>query len=201
MVKRVWASPKLGGMRTIEWYGQQVPWPENTLAVETRAVAPGINLNYDEFTPDALEASAPSFEGCPVYVDHVYQLTDSTESFWPDGMDRSRSRGQVGAWHLDENDVLSLLIFVDKKWEQLCQALLSGAVNSVSMGCECDTYCSVCGKLFSDDAPCAHCPQLIGMPTDDGPVHDVLERIRFTEISFVFDPAEPSALIWDVLDD
>jgi hypothetical protein len=36
--------------------------------------------------------------------------------------------------------------------------------------------------------------------TSDGYAYDVLSDIQFEEISFVFDPADPTALIWLVKD-
>ena len=171
----------------VEFLGSVYPIPEGFIAVCTRAVKPDVpNLNGDLFPTGELRKAAKTYDGCQmVFVNH------ETED---EGVDRAFSRGFVEAEGFDDSGTLCLLIMVSKEFPQLIEALETGGVNAVSMGCEAEVKCGICG---SD-----HCPHLsyLGCMTSDGYAYDVLSDIQFEEISFVFDPADPTALIWLVKD-
>ena len=172
--------------------------PDNMIGVVTRAVSPIMNLNYDEFTPEELSQACNTFIDKPVFVDHTYLYTDGSDITLANnqGMDLNRSRGHVEDAMIDETGTIQLLIYVDRDYTLLCDLLTSGAINAVSMGCDCLTTCNICDMIVDEENPCAHYPALLGAQYWDGNiVHDVLHHIQFTEISFVFDPADPSALI------
>lgn len=176
-------------MSTISFFGEIYHIPRGYIAVATRAVSSDApNRNGDLFTPENLTEAAPTYEDCErVFVDHV---TDDGQS---SGVDRVYSRGYVRAWHMSDG-VLYLLIFVSKKFPELCDALATGKINAVSMGCECNFICGICGAHDG----CEHTAYL-GLDTTNGYAYDILTNIEFKEISFVFEPADPSALIYKVV--
>lgn len=171
----------------IDFLGTDYKIPEGYIAVCVRAVsADSPNLNGDMFPLEELEKAQYSYVGCQnVFVDHVTEDTDEG---------RVVSRGYVGAEGIDDTGCLDLLIFVSKEFPKLCSALLNGEINAVSMGCECEAVCGLCGRN-----DCIHLDYL-GLNTTDGYVFDILSQIQFEEISFVFEPADPTALIWEVVD-
>lgn len=177
------------------------------LYVTTRAISSRVNANHDGWPPEELRRAYMTFVGRPVYVDH-------------NNWDLKRSRGVVIDAKLYENKLASghedvwveLLIEVDANaFPKLAKSILAGDVDAVSMGADVEyTVCSVCGNQAHDVLQyCAHIPQLKGRMID---TVDKLssKRIRklcyedcygvsFFEISFVFDPADESALITDVM--
>lgn len=171
----------------VEFLGSEYEIPEGYIAVCTRAVKPDVpNLNGDLFPSDQLEIAAKTYDGCQmVFVNH------ETED---EGIDRAYSRGYVEAEGFDDTGTLCLLIMVSKEFPNLIKALETGGVNAVSMGCEAEVECGICGKSY--------CPHLsyLGCMTSDGYAYDILSDIAFEEISFVFEPADPTALIWLVKD-
>src|SRR3990170_8486957 len=176
------------------------------LYVTTRAISSRVNANYDGWPPEELRQAYGTFIGRPVYVDH-------------NNWDLKRSRGVVidsklyesklGSGH--EDVWVQLLIEVDAQaFPKLAQSILDGDIDAVSMGADVEyTVCSVCDNRAHDVLQyCAHIPQMKGREIDTFD-HVSSKRIRklcyedcygvsFFEISFVFDPADESALISDV---
>lgn len=195
-------------MAEIEFWGDVYEVPEGYLCVHTRAVSGGergLNRNFDYFPSDELEAAAHTYDGCDlVFVDHTYTFTDDDADEYDDGIDRSRTRGYVMAQHYDpESDALYLLIAVDKGFRALADLILDGSIASVSMGCTCRTFCSICGGEFDDMTPCecGACPTFIGTVRGDELVYDVLRDISFYEISILCETqADPAALFVEVVD-
>lgn len=194
-------------MAEIDFWGETYEVPEGHVCVHTRAVSGGeggLNRNFDYFPSDELEKAAPTYDGCDlVFVDHHYQFTDDLDSY-DDGIDRSRTRGYVMAQHYDpETDAIYLLIAVDKRYHELSELILDGSIASVSMGCTCRTYCSICGGEFDDVNPCecGACPTYIGTMHGNDIVYDVLRDIEFYEISVLAETsADPKALFVEVVD-
>lgn len=194
-------------MASIDFWGETYEVPRGYVAVHTRAVTAGdggLNRNFDFFPSDELEKAAPTYEGCDlVFVDHTYTFTDDQNEY-EDGIDRSRTRGYVAAQHYDpDTDALYLLIMVDKHFRSLTDYILDGSIASVSMGCTCRTFCSLCGGEFDDWNPCecGACPTFIGTVRGDELVYDVLRDISFYEISVLAEiSADAHSLFVKVVD-
>lgn len=175
------------------------------LYVTTRAISSRVNSNWDGWPPDELRKAYKSFIGRPVYVDH-------------NNWDLRRARGVVLDAKLHENKLASghddvwieLLIEVDAKaFPKLAQAILNGDIDAVSMGCDVGyTICNVCGNKAHDVLQyCEHIPHQKGklVPVRDAKTGSVIKKlcyeicydVSFFEISFVFNPADESALISD----
>ena len=176
-------------MSSIGFCGKSYDIPSGYYAVATRAVTAGVpNLNRDYFPPEVLEDAADTYIGCEkVFVDHRTDFDDTNPH-----LDKTYSRGYVKDAVYDEG-VLYLLIFVSKKFKELAEAIISGEINAVSMGCECSITCSICG---AED--CSHLRDLAEGVLDEG-MYELLSDVEFVEISFVFEPADPSALIYKVV--
>lgn len=135
---------------------------------------------------------------------HTYTYHDDDPSNYEDGIDRSRTRGFVVAQHYDaETEDLHLLIAVDKRYKSLCDLILDGSISTVSMGCQCDLFCSVCGGEFDEmhSCECGACPNFIGTVNVDGDlVYDILRNVDFYEISILAEEqAEPRAVFYEVV--
>lgn len=183
------------------------------LYVTTRAISSRVNANYDGWPPEELRRAYQTFVGRPVYVDH-------------NNWDLKRSRGVIIDAKLYENKLASghedvwveLLIEVDANaYPKLAKALIpdpvTGAadIDAVSMGADVEyTVCSVCANVAHDVLQyCAHIPQMKGREIDtfDKQSNKKIRKlcyedcygVSFFEISFVFDPADESALISDVM--
>ena len=178
-------------MSNIKFNGKIYDIPENYCAVATRAVsADRKNLNGDYFPADVLERAVSTYVDCQkVFVDHVTDIPEESAG----DIDRTVSRGYVRD-AVFKNDTIYLLIYVNKKFPQLCQSLLSGGINAVSMGCMSSVTCGICGAI--DD--CQHIRNLQSGDMNHGE-YEILDDVEFIEISFVFDPADPTALIYKVV--
>lgn len=187
-----------------EFFEKEYDIPDGYLAVKTRACSARINVNLDCFEKTELEKAWLTYEGCTnVFVEHTYTKTDDDPAKYDDGIDRSRSRGYVAAVHYDADEsVVYLLLAIDKAYEELCDLIIDGSLGAVSMGCNCTLYCSNCGGEFDDCHPCEcrACPNLIGTQIDGHLVYDIMRDVNFYEISIVAEPADQTALFYEVID-
>ena len=187
-----------------EFFEKEYDIPDGYLAVKTRACSARINVNLDCFEKTELEKAWLTYEGCTnVFVEHTYTKTDDDPAKYDDGIDRSRSRGYVAAVHYDADEsVVYLLLAIDKAYGELCDLIIDGSLGAVSMGCNCTLYCSNCGGEFDDCHPCEcrACPNLIGTQIDGHLVYDIMRDVNFYEISIVAEPADQTALFYEVID-
>lgn len=167
---------------------------------ETRAISARINQNYDGFTSAELKKSYKSFLGKPIYVNHANE-------------DPDRTRGRVVATRYAEDGddkYIAVIQEVDAvKYPKLAQELIEGGLDSVSMGCSAErTVCSYCGNeargMFD---MCAHVLNSKGQVLrrmGAGGMEDVLVYencldLGFFELSYVFDPADETAVVGNVV--
>lgn len=195
-------------MASIDFWGETYEVPTGYVAVHTRAVTAGdggLNRNFDFFPSDELEKAASTYDGCDlVFVNHTYTFTDDDASDYDDGIDRSRTRGYIMAQHYDQDsDALYLLVAVNKRFHELTDLILDGSIGSVSMGCTCHTFCSICGGEFDDVNPCecGACPTFIGTVRGSDLVYDILRDISFYELSLLCETsADAHSLFVEVVD-
>lgn len=172
------------------------------LYVATRGISSRVNANFDGWPAEEIRKSYRTFIGRPIFVDHH-------------NYDSSRARGVVldALIHDDKlasghDDVWAeLLVEVDAQtFPRLAQAILGGDIDAVSMGADVQrTICSACGNIAYEPSQfCAHIPAMKGKVVEvfdktSGRKKSVMvwedcEGINFFELSFVFDPADESAL-------
>lgn len=168
---------------------------------KVRAISARINQNFDGWPSEELKKSYRTFLGKPVFVNHVND-------------DPRKARGVVVAARFVENGddkFIEVIQEVDAdKFPKLAHELISGGLDSVSMGAEARICkCSYCGNEASDMlSMCSHVlskkGQVLGRVNDDGTQEDVLiyeecRDISFFELSYVFDPADETAVVSNVL--
>ena len=168
---------------------------------KVRAISARINQNYDAWPSDELKKSYRTFLGKPVFVNHVND-------------DPRKARGVVVAARFVENDddkYVEVIQEVDAdRFPMLAHELVTGGLDSVSMGAEARICkCSYCGNEANDMLTmCSHVlgqkGQILGKVNEDGTREDILvyeecRDISFFELSYVFDPADETAVVSNVL--
>lgn len=171
------------------------------LYVAVRAISSRVNQNFDAFPSSELEAAYGTFMSRPVFVNHHND-------------DPSRTRGKVVASRYMEsgNDkYIKLVIEVDAvNFPRLAREIVSGNIDSVSMGTDVQrTICSYCYNVAETPLDfCSHVQnnkgQVLERTSSTGKVESVLvyeecRDLNFFEISFVFDPADETAVASEVL--
>lgn len=198
--------------RIAQWLAEKnISTQPGFLYVTTRAISSRVNANYDGWPPDQLKLAYGTFSHRPLFVDH-------------NNWDVTRARGVILDTELhgdsklagrDDDVWVELLGEVDAQaFPKLGAAILAGDIDSVSMGADVEyTVCSVCDNKAHDVMQyCAHIPQMKGRWIPTGKRTASGNQIKklcyedcffgpnsgFFELSFVFDPADESALHTDV---
>lgn len=169
--------------------------PEYLYSV-VRAISARVNQNFDGFPSGELKKAYATFRGKPVFVNHHND-------------DHRRTRGMIvdSAYHEDGNDkYVKLLIEIDaRNFPRLASKIASGELDSVSMGTDVEfTRCSYCNNVaYEIDDFCSHVRNSKGKrlarKNPDGSIDRVLvyescHGLNFFEISYVFDPADETAI-------
>lgn len=165
-----------------------------------RAISARINKNFDGFPSVELQKAAHTFQGRPVFVNH-------------NNSDPERTRGVILAsqYHASDSDPhITILPEVDAlTFPKLAGDIASGNMDSVSMGCDVDnSTCSYCGNVATTaEQFCDHILNNKGHEltklVDGRPkktlVFEICRGLNFFEISFVFDPADETAVMQEVI--
>jgi len=165
-----------------------------------RAISARINKNFDGFPSVELQKAAHTFQGRPVFVNHNNQ-------------DPERTRGVILAsqYHgLSEDPHITILPEVDAQtFPNLARDIINGDMDSVSMGCDVDnSTCSYCGNVATTaEQFCDHIlnnkgqelTKLVNNQPKRILVFEICRGLNFFEISFVFDPADETAVMQDLL--
>lgn len=166
----------------------------------TRAISARINQNYDGFPAEELRKAYKTFLGKPVFVNHVNE-------------DPSKARGRVvGARYVENGDDKFIEVIQEvnaAKFPKVAKELVEGGLDSVSMGCSAErTICSFCGNVAVGMFDmCAHVLNAKGRKlrrsangaTQDVLVYEECRDLGFFELSYVFDPADETAVVSTVL--
>lgn len=165
-----------------------------------RAISARINKNFDGFPSAELQKAAHTFQGRPVFVNH-------------NNSDPKRTRGVILAsqYHgLSEDPHITILPEVDAlTFPNLAGDIINGNMDSVSMGCDVDnSTCSYCGNVATTaEEFCDHIlnnkgqelTKLVNGQPKRILVFEICRGLNFFEISFVFDPADETAVMQDLL--
>ena len=164
-----------------------------SLLVETRAISARTNQNYDTFPSKELKDAYQTFKGKPVFVNHTND-------------DPGRTRGRIAtSQYLSNGDdkYISLLIEQDAKaFPKMARSIASGELDSVSMGTDVQfTRCSACDNIaYEIEDFCNHVKfrkgsKVNGINGKRVLVSEFCHKLSFFEISFVFDPADTTAVV------
>lgn len=163
-----------------------------------------INNNLDCWSREVIKKSYKTFIGSHNFVEHV-QVEELSKGRIIDAVLRD-----VG-----ESLYVDILVATDKKHKDLVDQIVSGDMNSMSMGCSVDfTICTKCGHVASDDTEmCQHIKYEKGNTFYDeqGHKHRVAELcghgdtgetggVTFIEASWVKVPAFKGAVARNTLE-
>ena len=144
------------------------------------------NLNYDMLPHSELKDCYRTFIGAYNYLNH-------------DNQDPAKARGAViDAKYHDEDPedrwIECLIEMDEERCPKLCSLVRSGEIDTVSMGCNVEsTTCSVCGNVA--EYPFQYCEHVQQKGREFGGklAYEVCNGIDFFELSWVYDPADPTA--------
>ena len=174
---------------------------EGTIVTEVRAISARINQNFDAWPSEELKAAHHTFVGKPVFINHHNH-------------DPDRARGRVVASRYvdagEHDRYVQVLQEVEaSRFPMLAKELMEGGLDSVSMGAEArEVECSYCANVSTSpfDA-CEHIPlkgsylqrRTASGTKEDVLVYEICRKISFFELSYVFEPADETAVASNVL--
>lgn len=144
------------------------------------------NLNDDMLPHDELKTAYKTFIGKPMYFEHKNYDLDRARGFVLDA--RYHDEDPEDLW-------IEVLMEMDEvSFPELCRLIRSGELDTVSMGCNIVfSECSVCGQQFYDDSNfCIHLKNK-GQMFDGVRAYEICHGIEFFELSWVVNPADPTA--------
>lgn len=172
------------------------------LYTQVRAISARINQNFDAWPSEELKKSYRTFLGKPVFVNHANE-------------DPEKARGKViAARYVEAGDdkYIEVIQEVDaKRFPKLAREIREGGLDSVSMGVEAGiTKCSYCGNTATDEPEfCEHVRHHKGeyLPRRNAKtgrnenvlVYENCYKLGFFELSYVFEPADETAVVSRVL--
>lgn len=175
---------------------------EGFIYTQVRAISARINQNYDGWPSQELKKSYKTFIGKPVFVNHQ-------------NFDPSKARGKViAARYVEAGDdkYIETVMEIDaQRFPKLAHEIKTGGMDSVSMGVEAGfTICSYCGNKAVDVPEfCAHVKYHKGQvlprrnertgSTEDVLIYEKCYKLGFFELSYVFDPADETAVVSRVI--
>jgi hypothetical protein len=184
---------KTGGVVARDW--EFLP---GFLYTQVRAISARVNQNYDGWPSAELKKSYRSFVGKPVFVNHQNE-------------DPDLARGRVVAARYVErgrDKYIETVMEIDaKRFPKLAKEIISGGLDSVSMGVEAGfTICSVCDNKATDVFDmCKHIKFRKGEKMRNEKtgkntlVYENCFKLGFFELSYVFDPADETAVVSRVI--
>ena len=185
--------------------------------VRVRAISSRVNKNHDGWPSSELEKSWRTFIGKPIFVDHhnsdpkrargvivdaALHIEDEKTSSLDPYYSAAPANHLPATW-------IELLLEVDaKKFPKLAKAVVDGDIDGVSMGANVEmSKCSHCGnEATTPEQFCKHVQSKgayfdYHLPNGQKIAKKSYEDcygVGFFEISFVFDPADETALVSDI---
>ena len=165
---------------------------------KVRAISARINQNYDAWPSKELRKSYKTFLGKPCFVNH-------------NNFDPGLARGRVVAARYIEKGADKYIEVIQEtdgqRYPKLGTELKTGGLDSVSMGVEAGfTVCSYCNNRATDvfdmcDHVKFHKGSYLPDPQTGEPklVYENCYKLGFFELSYVFDPADETAVVSQVV--
>lgn len=185
---------------------------DDYLYVRCRAISSRVNKNNDGWPSEELSKAHKTFENRPIFVDHnnddpkrtrgvivasdLHVETDKEAALDP-YYSSAPENHKPPTW-------IELLLEVDAKtYPKLAERIEKGELDAVSMGANIETStCSVCAhEAATPSEYCKHIKQkglTFEVTSENGEkikkkAYEDCYGVNFFEISFVFDPADPTA--------
>lgn len=206
-------SPEYSGLSKFAALQDGVREEDGYLYVRCRAISSRVNKNNDGWPSEELANGYKTFEARPIFVDHNNSDPRRTRGVIVDSTLHVEDADKVSA--LDpyyasapENHKpptwIELLLEVDADtYPKLAEKVKTGEIDAVSMGANIDrSVCSVCANEAATPSEyCNHIKQkglTFEITSDNGEkikkkAYEDCYGVNFFEISFVFDPADPTA--------
>lgn len=184
------------------------------LYVRTRAISSRVNKNNDGWPSEELAKAYKTFVGRPVFVDHNNSDPKRTRGVIVDSklhVEDDEKTSALDPYYSTAPDNhkpptwVEILIEVDAKtYPKLAKAIKNGDVDATSMGANIDrSICSVCANEAT--SPSEYCDHIkkkgvtFEITADNGEKiqkksYEDCYGVNFFEDSFVFDPADETAL-------
>jgi len=153
------------------------------------------NNNGDCFCHDELTRFSPThrcmvfqtFRNDPLHIEHAASNPKTARGYLPDAHYVTDVQ--------DDKHVLTVVAMDTTKDSPLAEGLLSGDVDSFSMGCICDAVrCSYCNKTAKSDRDlCDHLKWYKMSKLDGQLVYEDCLGVEYQELSVVGNPADPKA--------
>lgn len=192
------------GVKTgsVEEYGQTVTRKFKDYRIK-ESCDKYINNNLDAWSREVLLKSYKTFIGSYNFVEHV-QIENLSKGRIIDAVARD----------IGDSVYIDILVATDRKHTDLVEAIESGKMSSMSMGCSVDfTICTKCGHVAADETEmCQHIKYEKGNTFFDeqGKQHRVAELcghheagntggVTFIEASWVGTPAFPGAVMRNII--
>jgi hypothetical protein len=150
----------------------------------------GDNFMHDELTRFSTNHRClvyETFRNDPLHVEHLADNPKTARGYLPDAHYMTADT--------KDKHVLTVVAMDTTKDPALAEGLLSGEIDSFSMGCICDAVrCRKCGKTAHSDRDLCDCLRWYKMATIDGQlVFEDCLGVEFQELSVVGNPADPKA--------
>lgn len=149
-----------------------VRWPDFRIKPECEDI---INNNGDAWERSLLLSTYRTFIGAQNYLEHI-QIPELSKGFIVDAVARD----------LGKTCYVDILVATDRKHSKLISDILSGEMNSFSMGCiSLFTTCTKCGNVAADDSQLCPCILYEGkhsVYTEDGQKYKIAELIGHTSV-------------------
>lgn len=188
--------------------------------VRVRAISSRVNKNNDGWPSNELKKSYKTFIGKPLFVDHHNHDPKLARGVVVDAqlhIDEDTAKvskhdpyyASAPEEHLPATWVELLLEVDAKTYPKLAKSIVEGDIDGVSMGANVEwTKCSHCGNVaHTPEEYCTHVrskgahfdytDSKTGKKTSKRAYEDCYD-FGFFELSFVFDPADETALISDI---
>jgi ribosomal protein L37AE/L43A len=184
------------------------------LYIRTRSISSRVNKNNDGWPSEELAKGYKTFVGRPLFVDHNNDDPKRTRGVILDArlfVDEDKTSAldpyyaSAPASHLPPTHIETISEVDAKTFPKLAEAIRTGKIDSVSMGANIESsICSVCeNKAATPKEYCNHIKNSKGnefeVTSADGSVakrkaYEDCYGVNFFEQSFVFDPADETAL-------
>lgn len=198
-------TEKVPGVKTgaVTDDGQKInrKWDDYRVSADTDAF---INNNLDCWSRQVIMSAAPTFVGAHNFVEHI-QVEDLSKGRVIDAAIRD----------IGKSLYVDILVATNRKHAELIQAIESGKLGTLSMGCSVlATICTKCGNVAADETDlCSHVKFLKGNKFFDerGHPHRIAELcghhemqptggVHFIEASWVGSPAFQGAVMRNILE-
>jgi hypothetical protein len=186
---------------------------------KVRAISSRVNKNNDGWPSEELAKAYSTFVGKPIFVDHNNSDPEKARGVVVDARlhveDDLQKASALDPYYATapENHKpptwIELLLETDaRQFPKLAMAIVAGDIDSVSMGANVDrTQCNICHNWATNvQEYCDHIKSKgasfdffeasSGQKTSRKSYEDCYD-VHFFEISYVFDPADPTALVLD----